>query len=350
MDHSLPFRHEIGTHRRRGARGQAFDVIVRCFADTIGADTALIVSHTNGATEMVASWAREGHELSVSWGRSSLLGQALRSPRPLLDPSDPVAGVAAINAIAAPISSHRGPLGAIYAGFSPPTDTDVEALGWTAESYARLAGLCIAGDLTLAAVLGSVGFDTLTGCLSYAGLIEVVRAEIQRSLRGDHRLACCFLDLDDFKRVNDKLGHLEGNRVLTAVGRGLRGAARPYDSVGRFGGDEFVVLLPETGAADGEAIAARYRAAVLRSISDLRAASVGVSVGVAEWDGNHSPARLLAAADCALAAAKGAGGVSAETQPDGLLELTRDLRRIHEIRGDAAGDRQRNGGSPESLA
>jgi diguanylate cyclase (GGDEF)-like protein len=240
----------------------------------------------------------------------TLIGQALNAHGALLEPTPPVGGIAEVEAIAAPIRSAHGVVGAIYAGFSPASAEAAEELGWAAESYGTIAGLCISGDLTMAEVLGSVGFDTLTGCLSYGGVIDVVRAEIQRSLRGGHRLSCCFLDLDGFKRVNDARGHLEGNRVLAAVGQAMRHSARTYDAVGRFGGDEFVVVLPETGAASGARTAQRYRSAALRAIRETTAVPIDASIGIAEWDGEGSAADLLGAADRALAEAKAAGGAT----------------------------------------
>jgi diguanylate cyclase (GGDEF)-like protein len=331
--------------RRRGVRGQALDVTLRCFSDTVGADTAMLLGRSDGHTEVLSSWARDGHQLPMAWTSRTLIGQASEAPGPLLEPAAEANGDAAVAAIAAPIRFDQRALGVIYAGFSPGAQVGAGELGWTVDSYARIAALCITGDLTLAAVLGSAGFDVLTGCLSYGGLLEVLKGEVERSLRAGHRLSCCFLDLDGFKRVNDTQGHLEGNRVLAAVGQALRQSARTYDAVGRFGGDEFVVVLPETGAADGRSIAARYRGAVRAAISESTSMSLDVSVGIAEWDSRGSAADLLGAADWALSEAKSGGGgaivpASADTRVDGLLELTKDLmRRRRRTSSEAGRDR-----------
>ncbi len=289
---------------QRGVRAQAFEVILRCFTDSVGADVGLLLRREGERTEVLASRAHDGHDPAVGWTRKTLLGQAFDAPGPLLEPTDPVDGSASVAAIAAPIRHDRRTVGAIYAGFAPATGQDSAELSWRTESYAALASLCMTSDMTIAAVLGSVGFDTLTGCLSYGGLLEVAKAEVQRSLRGGHRLSCCFLDLDGFKRVNDERGHLEGNRVLAAVGARLRETARTYDSVGRFGGDEFVVILPETGASSGASVTARYRAAVLTALQESTQIPVDVSTGIAEWDGGGTAADLLEAADRALTEAK----------------------------------------------
>lgn len=323
---------EIGADRPRGVRGQAFDLIVRCFSETIGADTAALWAYRDPQIEVISSWAREGHELEPGSTSQTLVEQALAAHGPLLEPTPPVGGVAEVEAIAAPIHSADAVVGAIYAGFSPASSERAEELGWAAESYGRIAGLCMSKDLTMAEVFGSVGFDTLTGCLTYGGVLEVVRAEIQRSRRGGHRLSCCFLGLDGFERVNDAGGRLEANRVLAAVGQAMRQSARTYDAVGHLGGDEFVVVLPETGGVSGARTAARYRAAALRAIRETTAVPIDASVGIAEWDGDGSAIDLLGAADRALGQAKAAGGAvvapaSARTRLDRLLELARGVTR-----------------------
>jgi diguanylate cyclase (GGDEF)-like protein len=341
---SIPVRepHESRVRRRRGVRGQAFDVLTRCFADAVGADTAALLTRQGGKTHVLSDWAAEGHELSVAWTGETLLGRTFTAESPLLEyaaSQDPAAdGNRTIVAVAGPVHSHRDVLGALYAGFSPPSSANHSEVIWATESYARLAALSMTEDVTIAAVLGSVGFDVLTGCLSYGGLIEVLKSEIQRSDRNQHRLSCCFIDLDGFKHVNDQQGHLEGNRVLAAVGAALRETARAYDAVGRFGGDEFVVVLPETGARAGTVVAQRFRAAARGALAESTAVPLDVSVGVVEWNGTGAAQELLEAADQALRDAKQAGGArvtngSAPALADGLLELTRDLMRKRRASG-----------------
>jgi diguanylate cyclase (GGDEF)-like protein len=104
--------------------------------------------------------------------------------------------------------------------------------------------------------------DSLTGLLNGRGFYEAAAAEIARATRYRHPLTLAYVDLDDFKAINDRLGHARGDAVLVAVARALRRASRSTDLVGRLGGDEFVVLFPETGREAAEAALAKLRSRV----------------------------------------------------------------------------------------
>jgi diguanylate cyclase (GGDEF)-like protein len=313
---------------RRGIREHALDVTLRCFVDSVGADNGAIVVRDPGGTRMLSYWAATDRELSISWTSETLLGRAFGSTDALVEQRTN-GSRGATSAVAAPFAYGVGHAGVLYAGFSAPPELDRGRLTRTASSYAGLAGLCLDRSPVLAATLCAPKVDALTGCLSYAGLTEAFKDELERSRRHGHRLSCCFVDLDGFKRVNDELGHLEGNRVLSAVGEALRRTARRYDVVARFGGDEFVVLLPETGARAARAIASRLRASSLEAIASTGASTLEISVGVAEWDGESGPAELLNAADRALGEAKRSGGGRVTEAPSrgraGLVALTKRL-------------------------
>ena len=305
---------------------------LRCFVDSVGADSGAIIVRDPGGTKMLSHWAAADQELTISWTKETLLGRAFASPEALIERRENGSnGAGSALAVAAPFDYGVGYAGVVYAGFSVPLDLDPGRLTRAADSYARLAGLCLDPSPVLAATLCAPSVDALTGCLSYAGLMEAAQDEVERSRRQRHRLSCCFVDLDGFKRVNDERGHLEGNQVLSAVGDALRLTARRYDVVGRFGGDEFVVILPETSGRSAASIAHRLRASILDAIASATDVPIGASAGIADWDGEGSSVELLDAADRALREAKQSGGGIAAThmrdRSDGIVELTRSLMR-----------------------
>ena len=132
--------------------------------------------------------------------------------------------------------------------------------------------------------------DTKTGLLNATAWEQLAQRELARSRREKYDLAVLIIDLDRFKLVNDRFGHLVGDEVLKGIGRCLSAETRDYDTVGRFGGEEFVAVLPETSAADAVGVAERIRAAVnSTSVHDLvsnadrsgGADMLSVSIGVA---------------------------------------------------------------------
>ncbi|MGH3250772.1 MAG: GGDEF domain-containing protein, partial [Trebonia sp.] len=137
-------------------------------------------------------------------------------------------------------------------------------------------------------------------------------AEIARAVRTSTPLAVALLDLDRFKQVNDTYGHLAGDEVLRRIAGTMTGVLRSCDLAGRFGGEEFVMLLPQTRAPDALRIAERVRAHIARlPITGPAGERVGVtvSIGVAALDAGSKRelTELLAAADAALYRAKASG-------------------------------------------
>jgi diguanylate cyclase (GGDEF)-like protein len=158
--------------------------------------------------------------------------------------------------------------------------------------------------------------DSKTGLLTAGSWREQADRELERACRLAEPLGVLMLDLDHFKSFNDRMGHLVGDQLLRAVADELRSETRPYDLVGRFGGEEFVILLPGVGITQIEHIADRIR----ERISRLRVLVNGphdrpvtvdgitISIGAATKppDGDNIEALILAA-DGALLAAKAAG-------------------------------------------
>lgn len=143
--------------------------------------------------------------------------------------------------------------------------------------------------------------DGLTGCLNHRTFYERLEIELARSVRHGHQASLLVIDVDDFKSVNDRYGHLAGDSVLARIGSVLGKGARTSDLVGRIGGDEFAVLLVETDPERAEAAAERFRAEVAAPGGEV---AVAISVGLAHFDGAApcppTARQLVAAADASL--------------------------------------------------
>ena len=144
--------------------------------------------------------------------------------------------------------------------------------------------------------------DPLTGLPNYRRLVEVLGLEIGRSNRSDRPFAVVFFDMDGLKRINDELGHLIGSRAVCRFAETLRAACRATDTAARYGGDEFVAVLPDT---DDEGAQLVIRRVTERLAEDRDKPELSVSAGTAIYprDGG-TPTTLLSAADRALYAVK----------------------------------------------
>lgn len=145
--------------------------------------------------------------------------------------------------------------------------------------------------------------DDLTGLPNRSLLHDRLGLAITHAYRQASHLALLFLDLDDFKAVNDSFGHGYGDRLLVELASRVRGSVRAGDTVARFGGDEFVVLLDGvTGAEDAAHVAAKVLAAVRAPFRiDGHPVSIAASVGVSVYPGDGtSPEELVSRADAAM--------------------------------------------------
>ena len=158
---------------------------------------------------------------------------------------------------------------------------------------------------------GDTGHDPLTGLWSHAMTVEVLSRELARAERVPQPISVLLIDVDRFAEINDQHGHRVGDEVLTEVAQRMKVALRSYDLVGRFGGDEFLVVLPNCGRANAIEVADRIRRAFAETpILILKGAvSLTLSVGIAttQRERRSNAADVVRAAEIALDEAKRMG-------------------------------------------
>jgi diguanylate cyclase (GGDEF)-like protein len=153
--------------------------------------------------------------------------------------------------------------------------------------------------------------DSLTGLWNHAAILEILEHELARARREKHAVGVVMGDLDHFKRINDNYGHLAGDNVLRETARRLRSVLRQYDAIGRYGGEEFLIILPGCDGQLALRLAERLRDSVRRMELSFGGQPIGVSIslGVSASTAPEpaSATAVLHAADTALYRAKHAG-------------------------------------------
>lgn len=149
--------------------------------------------------------------------------------------------------------------------------------------------------------------DFLTGTLNERAFAEVIAEEQSRAARYGYPVTVAYMDLDDFKLVNDRYGHSAGDAALRTLGAALLGAVRDSDTVARVGGDEFVILLPQTGTEASQAVLQKLTS-VLRDAMQQSGSPVTFSIGAVTFASPPPPpAEMIKKADEAMYAVKGTG-------------------------------------------
>ncbi len=169
--------------------------------------------------------------------------------------------------------------------------------------------------------------DTLTGLYNRWYVIEKIDSEINRAIRHGSPMSLLMIDIDHFKRINDTWGHPAGDQVLAAVGKLLRDSCRVYDVPGRYGGEEFCIVLPETRPGSTTTVAERIRQRLAATELPCGESTIAVtaSIGIAGMDALASeeilsPAALIDRADRALYSAKSRGRNRIEMWDRAFLE------------------------------
>ena len=151
--------------------------------------------------------------------------------------------------------------------------------------------------------------DFLTGILNRRAILDRLKQEISRAGRDHESLSIGMFDIDHFKIVNDTFGHQAGDEALVAFTRLIQGGLREYDCVGRYGGEEFLVIAPGSVGSKSEGLYERLRARIAGAEIATNAGSISltVSIGAAPGTGRSAVDALIAAADAALYQAKAEG-------------------------------------------
>lgn len=209
-----------------------------------------------------------------------------------------------------------------------PESGNVLLLSASALALPALAfgGLLLVHRRIVSLVEYAANHDFLTGALSRKGLIEFGERELSRAARHERPLAVLLIDFDHFKPVNDTYGHDAGDRALKLFVRYAKEQLRGIDCLGRMGGDEFAVLLPETDLAGAIAVANKLKKKIKASMSSKEHAGLTLSIGVAVRGKDDTLALLMKRADDALYEAKNHGRDRVAWTPDALRPLPEPSR------------------------
>ena len=205
--------------------------------------------------------------------------------------------------IALPLISEKGPVGILYIDDFKPRAFNTSVLE-ALKLLASQAVIAIQKQQTFEKIKSLSIRDPLTGLYNRHYLNEIIISEMERSFRLRHPLSIILIDVDYFKSVNDRFGHLIGDQVLHALARLFAIIVRPYDSLTRFGGEEFLILMSETGEEEALAVAERLRKAAAKERLLPEEITITCSFGVTTLDHGEpqlpTPEELIGRADKAL--------------------------------------------------
>lgn len=182
----------------------------------------------------------------------------------------------------------------------------VAALDWQTNFQNQPASISLIESSKLENIRENSVIDGLTGLFDHTTILTLLEKELERSTRFSEKCSVLMLDLDDFKEVNDNYGHKKGDQVLITLAKLMRDNLRTIDTLGRYGGEEFIPILPETDISSAILSAERLREAVEKQFNtDL---SLTISVGISNFPAHATTVdALIKHADAALYKAKNAG-------------------------------------------
>jgi diguanylate cyclase (GGDEF)-like protein len=301
-------------------RRAVLDTLCREAALALGADLAGVYEADEGRGGVAV--AAHGIPLDSNWWGVSIgpdegvAGQVLTSGEPVVsnayqaDVRVPGADVLATieTAASVPVRWDGGLKGALSIAFHTSRRVSREDIDFL-QAIADLAGVACSNAEAFERAETAARTDSLTGFLNHGAVQVRLRDEIWRARRTAAPLACLLADLDNFKPINDRHGHLVGDEILRHLATAISSEFRAYDGIARYGGDEFVLVLPGAGEEEAHDAADRLRrvvAEVAAAFGDL-GTGVTASVGIALWREPLSAGELLDRADRALLLAKRRG-------------------------------------------
>lgn len=302
-------------HERASAPEEVGAAFVRAVTEDFGFDRAVLLALTPEGAEVLAQQncaapavvvpaldERSLIEQVRREGQTRLLGRLRRRSDAWLNEllGDPV------NLVALPLRAEARVVGVLVAEHGPRRGGRIEhRIVATLERFASQTALALANAWLLEQIRSLAARDTLTGLPNRRTFEETLGRDLARTTRTGLPLSLLVLDVDHFKAINDRHGHLAGDTVLVKVAKRLAEEVRQADLVARWGGEEFTIVLPEVGLAEAMETADRLRTAV----ADLRdPVAITCSIGVATFGVHGERAEaLVEAADRALYAAKRTG-------------------------------------------
>jgi diguanylate cyclase (GGDEF)-like protein len=278
-----------------------------------GEDELVVVYMLDGDARLSYLQAHEERPPGVSWvagtGRSFLAvgPRELVASVPRLSMTAPPPSGAAGCALLTPLS-----LGGQVEAVVVLVRREAEPYGERSSEEAATLVEQVATVLALVRARAEAGTDSVAGCLNHRAMRRRLHEEIGRAQRSDGTLSCVIVDLDDFKLVNDRYGHQAGDAILREVAQALTGEFRAFDRVARYGGDEFVVILPNADIDSAVAAAGRALARLRGVLFPDGSRGVSASMGVAQWRTPMTADELLEVCDAALLQGKrdGKGSVT----------------------------------------
>ncbi|HSC49907.1 MAG TPA: sensor domain-containing diguanylate cyclase [Gaiellaceae bacterium] len=208
--------------------------------------------------------------------------------------------------LAVPVPGEAGAIGFVAVYSRSPSHRFEEETVRELEELAKRAGPAIENARRFREARQLADLDALTGLHNRRYFHETLAREVARAHRYGRQLALIVLDLDEFKAINDRIGHLAGDAVLAEAAERVRDVVRSADIACRVGGDEFAVILPESVSSDGDELYHRLQGAVsARPVG--QAGRLSLSAGVAELQADDDPTTFFERADEALYRAKEAG-------------------------------------------